>query len=42
MGNETNLDKDVRVAKAARDVIIETADVVLEAVTDHVSGLLNG
>lgn len=39
---DANIDKDKEVAKNAKEVIIDAAEVVTEAVADHVSGLLNG
>ena len=39
---ETNIEKDIEVAKSASKVIIEVAEVVTEAAADHVAGLLNG
>ena len=39
---DSNVEKDIEVAKNAREVMIEAAGVVTEAVADHVSGILNG
>lgn len=39
---DSNVEKDIEVAKNAREVMIEAAGVVIEAVADHVSGILNG
>ena len=39
---DANVEKDIEVAKNAREVMIEAAGVVTEAVADHVSGILNG
>lgn len=39
---DSNIEKDIAVAKNARGVMIEAAEIVTEAAADHVAGLLNG
>ena len=39
---DSNVEKDIEVVKRAREVMIEAAGIVTEAVADHVSDLLNG
>ena len=40
--SDSNIEKDIDVAKKATDIIVEAAGIVTEAAADHVSGLLNG
>ena len=39
---DSNIEKDVDVAKKATGIIVEAAGIVTEAEADHVAGLLNG
>ena len=39
---DSNIEKDIAVAKNARGVMIEAAGIVTEAAADYVAGLLNG
>ena len=39
---EINVEKDIDVAKKVTNVVIEAAEIVTEAVAEHVVGLLNG